>query len=74
VIIYQRPNLLVSIAILATLLGYFHLGHTFASVDHAISVVAWSAWGYDELRYGVNWFRRSLGIIALLWQLMGLIK
>lgn len=73
-IIFQRPNALIIVALALTLLGYVPVGGIIHKLIAALGVSAWCAWGYDELRYGVNWFRRGLGLVVLAWQVMGLLR
>ncbi|MBW4060960.1 hypothetical protein HJC99_00050 [Candidatus Saccharibacteria bacterium] len=68
-IVYQRPNLIVIIALV------FSLAAIFVPVAATGAVIAWSAWGYDEIRYGDGPLRRFFGCIAivgvaiwLIWQ------
>jgi hypothetical protein len=72
-IIYQRPNFLLLAAIILSLIGHF-TGGMLHSVSHALGVIVWIAWGYDELRYGASWFRRGLGIFVLGGQFAALLK
>jgi hypothetical protein len=37
---------------------------------YAIASVGFGAWAYLELAQGVNWFRRLLGLAALVWVVM----
>jgi hypothetical protein len=73
-IIYQRPNVLLITALVLALATFFITHGTAYHVLHGLEVTAWIMWGYDEARYGVNWFRHSLGVFAILSQLYGLIK
>lgn len=33
----------------------------------AVSILGLAAWAWGELYGGVNWFRRSLGVVAFTW-------
>ena len=59
--IVQFPNLPLIVAVLAGEAGKFLDGgaHSFAV---SVSYLAITIWAYEELVYGVNWFRRLLGL------------
>jgi hypothetical protein len=60
----QFPNAPLLLALGASLVSALTEGDVH---DHARAVfhVAFSAWGWDELARGTNWFRRLLGVAAL---------
>jgi hypothetical protein len=41
-------------------------------VAYAVSRVGLVIWAYEELAHGVNWFRRLLGAVALVWLVVSL--
>jgi hypothetical protein len=57
----QFPNApLIAAFIAGQAAGHTHgSGHAYGS---AISYLALAVWAYEELAYGVNWFRRLLGL------------
>jgi hypothetical protein len=59
--IVQFPNLPLIVAFLAG-----EAAHMVGAVEHpylrSISYLAMTIWAYEELAYGVNWFRRLLGL------------
>ena len=59
--IVQFPNLPLIVAFLAGAAGKFLNGsaHSYAA---SASCLAMTIWAYEELVYGVNWFRRLLGL------------
>lgn len=73
-IVYQRPNVLLLIGLSLSLLGMIISANQPHHILHALSVAAWISWGYDELRYGVNGFRRVLGAAVIGWQVVGLVR
>lgn len=65
IVIAQMPNLPVLVGLAATFLQ-FALPN--GKIQTALSLVAFGAlftWAWQELFQGVNYFRRSLGLIAL---------
>jgi hypothetical protein len=59
--IVQFPNLPLIIALLAAEAALFIHGeaHSYA---RSVSYLAMTIWAYEELVYGVNWFRHLLGL------------
>ena len=64
--IAQFPNKPLVIALLGAVLGMISHGqvHSFAS---AVFYMALTVWAYEELVRGVNWFRRLLGLVVLIY-------
>lgn len=63
-IIWQRPNLPLFVWVISSLLSHMAEGN----IDTALRVVAFGAlftWAWLEAFSGVNYFRRTLGIIVL---------
>jgi hypothetical protein len=58
-VIYERPNALQLSALGLTVLAYF------VPALFPLPIIAWSAFGWDELRYGHGPFRRAIG--AVVW-------
>ena len=59
--IVQFPNAPLTLAFVAGVVS----SRTHGSVHdygHAISYLAMAVWAYEELAYGVNWFRHLLGL------------
>lgn len=52
---------------LAALLAASLTSGTVHDLARAVFYVALTAWAYEEARYGVNSFRRGLGVVALVW-------
>jgi hypothetical protein len=67
----QFPNPPLIVALLASLAGHFTHG-TAHRVALAVFYVALSAWAYEELRRGDNWFRRLLGLGFLIYIVVSL--
>ena len=67
----QFPNPPLAAWLVATLAGRVTSGSA-RDVADAIAVVALAAWAYEELADGTNWFRRSLGAVALVFIVAGL--
>ncbi len=66
IVIAQKPNLPLLVGLAATL---FTLLITSGNTHRGLEVVAFGAlftWAWQELFQGVNYFRRSLGLIILL--------
>lgn len=65
IVIAQMPNLPLSVGLVATLLT---LIVTTGQINLALQLVAFGSlftWAWEELFQGVNYFRRGLGLIAL---------
>ncbi len=64
--IAQKPNLPILVWLGATLVKFLPInGNLYAGVD-ALAFGAMFTWAWLELFQGVNYFRRSLGLIVLL--------
>jgi hypothetical protein len=65
--IAQFPNLPLIVAVLAGEAGKFLDGnaHSYA-VSVSVSYLAMTIWAYEELVYGVNWFRHLLGLTFMI--------
>jgi hypothetical protein len=65
----QFPNLPLIVAILAGEVGNFldDRAHSYAA---SVSYLAITIWAYEELVHGVNWFRRLLGLAAIILLVM----
>jgi uncharacterized membrane protein YGL010W len=67
IVIVQMPNLPILIWIVATILKiFFKTGKTNLGLD-ILATVALLIWAIQELFQGVNYFRRGLGLIVLIW-------
>ncbi|MEG4812068.1 hypothetical protein QUA82_31135 [Microcoleus sp. F8-D3] len=66
IVIAEMPNLPLSVGILASLLT---LIVTTGKINLGLELVAFGSlftWAWEELFQGVNYFRRALGLIALI--------
>lgn len=64
VVIFQRPNLLISVWAVVTLLGKA----TDNSLQNLLGLVAYGAifaWAWLEVSQGASYFRRVLGLVVL---------
>jgi hypothetical protein len=63
--VVQFPNLPLIVALLAGEVGKLLDGsaHSYAA---SVSYLALTVWAYEELVHGVNWFRRLLGLAAMI--------
>lgn len=72
--IFQKPNPLLWTAIVAIVVKFIvktgPVNH-FADVILTISLIIWS---YMEITKGINWFRKFLGGVVLLWTIFSLYK
>lgn len=66
IVIFQPPNLPISIAIAATTLYLFSTNSTLEHLFGAIAFGTFFTWSWLELFQGVNYFRRTLGLLGLL--------
>lgn len=67
----QFPNAPLLVYLAAVIARNATAGDTRTAFD-AVGRVALACWAYDELRYGVNAFRRVLGATALVLIAVGL--
>ncbi|MEB3282850.1 MAG: hypothetical protein VKK42_28415 [Lyngbya sp.] len=66
IVIAQPPNLPIVVAFTTTLLTFVvPSGNLHTGLD-AIAFGSWFTWAWMELFDGVNYFRRSLGLLALI--------
>ncbi|MBW4483340.1 MAG: hypothetical protein KME14_12430 [Tildeniella torsiva UHER 1998/13D] len=65
IVIGQPPNLLILVAVAATVLQTVLSAGTFQTAADLVAFGAWFAWAWQELFEGVNYFRRALGLVAL---------
>jgi hypothetical protein len=63
--IAQKPNLPIIVWLSATLLSFLPLNMTLVSALNILAFGAIFTWAWLELFQGVNYFRRSLGLIVL---------
>ena len=61
----QFPNPPLIVAFVALLVGAVASGEAYRAA-RAVFFVAFTIWGWEEFKYGVNPFRRILGSAALL--------
>ncbi|PZU93571.1 MAG: hypothetical protein DCF32_23225 [Leptolyngbya sp.] len=66
IVIGQPPNLLILVAVGATVLQTVLSAGTFQATAELVAFGAWFAWAWQELFEGVNYFRRALGLVALI--------
>ncbi len=68
----QFPNPPLIVALLAAVVGRIAASGTVDDCARAIFYVALTAWAWEEAAHGVNWFRRALGVAALLYIVVSL--
>lgn len=66
IVIAQMPNLPVIVGSAATILQFILPNGTVQTVAELVAFGALFTWAWQELFQGVNYFRRSLGLISLL--------
>lgn len=67
IVIAQMPNLPVMVGVVATILQFIlPNGTTIQTVAELVAFGALFTWAWQELFQGVNYFRRSLGLVSLL--------
>jgi hypothetical protein len=66
IVIAQPPNLPVLVAVAATILQALLPSGTLQTLVDWIGFGAWFTWAWQELFEGVNYFRRGLGLVALI--------
>lgn len=72
VVIYQRPNLPLLGWLGLTLASLFTEGTVSSVLGYAASA-SLVVWALLELFTGVNYFRRTLGVIVLAWSIVSLV-
>lgn len=65
IVIGQAPNLPLMVGVAATLLQAVLPSGNAQTVVDLIAFGAWFTWAWQELFDGVNYFRRSLGLLGL---------
>lgn len=65
IVIAQKPNLPVLVASAATLLQFVVPAGNVHTVLELVAFGVWFTWAWLELFSGVNYFRRSLGLLVL---------
>lgn len=66
IVIGQAPNLPLMVGLAATVLQALLPSSSGQAALDLIAFGAWFTWAWQELFEGVNYFRRSLGLIVLL--------
>ena len=67
IVLGQPPNLPIIVWIVATLLKMIF---TTGQINTGLELIAFGVlftWAWEELFQGVNYFRRALGLIVLIW-------
>lgn len=72
-IIFQKPNKSLIIAMTALLISMISVG-ILQRISSSVYYIAIIIWAYEEISTGVNWFRKLLGSIVLLMTLVGLVN
>lgn len=73
IVVWQTPNKFLIIWLIATILNKLILSE---SVSNFMVIVATSSimvWCFLEIRWGVNYFRRLLGLMVLIFVLRGIL-
>jgi hypothetical protein len=64
-VIFQKPNSPLVVAMIGFLVSIISNG-IIQKVSSSIFYIAITAWSYEEMVGGVNWFRKLLGMCVLL--------
>jgi len=64
--IFQKPNLPILVGLSATALSFLPLTQNLQIVTDVLAFGAIFTWAWLELFRGVNYFRRSLGLIVMM--------
>ena len=70
--IIQFHNKALWVMIFAWLVSHFSTGYV-SAISRVVFLTAGIIWAYEEIKSGVNWFRRMLGLVVLLVLFMGLV-
>jgi hypothetical protein len=74
VVLAQPPNLPLLVWIGATLLKVIFTDGSFNIILDIIAFGSLLTWAWQELFEGVNYFRRALGLIVLIWAIASKIQ
>lgn len=74
VVLWQNPNIPLWTWIIATALTYLLPTGKPQDIAKIIAFGAIFAWSWLEISSGVNYFRRTLGLIVLILSILGQIK
>lgn len=75
IVIWQTPNLfLIGWAVFTVLSLVFNNGSTASAACTWIAAASLLYWSYLEIFKGVNYFRRSLGVIVLVLDVISIIN
>lgn len=66
IVIAQPPNLPLAIAVISSLLRIVFNSGQFGIVLDFIAFGSFFTWAWEELFDGVNYFRKALGLLALI--------
>lgn len=66
IVIAQPPNLPILAGITATILKYFNTDNSLYLVLDTLALGCLFTWAWQELFEGVNYFRRGIGLLALI--------
>lgn len=69
--VVQFPNAPLAVALVASVAGHFLDGKAHG-VARALFFLGLGVWAYVELTQGVNWFRRVLGAVGLVYAVLRL--
>lgn len=69
IVIAQKPNLPITIWGATTLLQFFNFGGKIQTGLELVSFGILFTWAWLEIFQGVNYFRRSLGLVVLIGML-----
>lgn len=67
IVIAQKPNLPITVGLVASLLKFLVPEGNIYTLADAVAFGALFTWAWLELFDGVNYFRRTLGLVVLLW-------
>jgi hypothetical protein len=73
VVIWQAPNAPLLVWLVTAVIGTFVKGETGRWIGFA-GDLALAVWAFQEIRSGVNYFRRFLGIIVLIAVMANLLR
>ncbi|WP_017298551.1 hypothetical protein [Nodosilinea nodulosa] len=66
IVIAQPPNLPILVAVAATFVQAILPDGALQTAIDLIAFGAWFTWAWQELFEGVNYFRRAIGLVALI--------
>lgn len=70
VVIYQRPNILIIAAVVSSMIALLTNKGVIHAVTAWIAITTWLAWSLLEVIFGDSYFRKTIGVLSLLIEVL----